>query len=251
MLERDLRRLLGHPCWGLGYGLQSNLYMNFGAPHLNILEPRASRAKSSRVRELFARRHVTVRGDWRLWVHCAYWRLDLPRQRPATGASSGVAINPPFAHSADRRSPKSTLTRRLLERSSHLTSVPSWMYADLAQPTMVISGHSTNPATSPCRFVEMDDSEEGGPANGRTASGIGEFEPLRVPMWRPFMSDDSGLPGGDRQMAVQTGRNGNAGNLATMRTRRLKGSHRGALHHDGVGPAKTWPGPLALRTPLA
>jgi hypothetical protein len=51
-------------------------HSNFGEPHLEICEPRVP-AKDAlpEVRKLFARRNVTVRGDWHLWIYCCNWTV--------------------------------------------------------------------------------------------------------------------------------------------------------------------------------
>jgi len=49
--------------------------MHFGMPRLNIREPYESKSKSKTVQRMAAHRLVTVRGQWRLWIFCAYWRV--------------------------------------------------------------------------------------------------------------------------------------------------------------------------------
>ena len=51
--------------------------MNFGAPRLDVREPRISKATSARVRASFARRGVYLRGTHWLVVSPGSWRLEL------------------------------------------------------------------------------------------------------------------------------------------------------------------------------
>jgi hypothetical protein len=62
--------------------------MNFGTPSLHIREPFITNEKSEIVRRMAARRCVTVRGEWWLWVNCCYWRLSSQGSELATGSSS-------------------------------------------------------------------------------------------------------------------------------------------------------------------
>jgi hypothetical protein len=50
--------------------------MEFGSPHLHVREPIvASPNAPPRVRKSLARRHVTVAGDWNLWIQDARWEI--------------------------------------------------------------------------------------------------------------------------------------------------------------------------------
>jgi hypothetical protein len=88
IIGRSFQSLYGKPCWGLRYCRQLNLSMNFGKPSLHIREPFHSSSKSEVVRRVMARRQVTVRGQWWLWVLCSYWRLTSEGVELATGSSS-------------------------------------------------------------------------------------------------------------------------------------------------------------------
>lgn len=72
-----LSSALGLPCWQVRWDRQVGLDMNFGVPHLEIREPRTGAAKSARVRALFARRGVYLRGTHWLVMSPATWRLEL------------------------------------------------------------------------------------------------------------------------------------------------------------------------------
>jgi hypothetical protein len=86
--ERSLQPLYGHPCWGLRYDRSLNLSINFGRPSLHVREPFGTDSTSEAVRRMASRRRVTVRGEWWLWIYCAYWRLASGDLLLATGSSS-------------------------------------------------------------------------------------------------------------------------------------------------------------------
>lgn len=79
--------LIGEVCWGVEYEKQLNLTMSFGQPRLRIREPNASNSKYRRVRENAARRNATVKGEWWLWIFCAYWKIVVPNSVTATSSS--------------------------------------------------------------------------------------------------------------------------------------------------------------------
>ena len=97
IISRTFRRLYGKPCWGVQYDRQLNLSLNFGKPSLRIREPRGTKSKSPLVQQIFSQRQVRVRGQWWLWIFCAYWRLSLLNMPPVTGSSSGKHINEAIA----------------------------------------------------------------------------------------------------------------------------------------------------------
>src|SRR5262245_11898529 len=73
-ITRSFSKLYGKPCWGVKRGYASFLTLEFGRPHLVIREPRRiTDDVSPRVRNLFARRLVVVRGDWHLWIYSCDW----------------------------------------------------------------------------------------------------------------------------------------------------------------------------------
>ena len=74
IFSRVFRRLYGLLCWNVKPGYGSFLTFEFGQPHLRIDEPREpKREVSPRVRKMFARRLIHVRGDWHLWIYCCDW----------------------------------------------------------------------------------------------------------------------------------------------------------------------------------
>jgi hypothetical protein len=69
---------LGQFAWNVSGGVGSMLTLEFGAPHIIVREPKApSPKRSERVRRLFGRRHVTVRGDWHLWIQYCDWKISV------------------------------------------------------------------------------------------------------------------------------------------------------------------------------
>ena len=71
--DQSFKQLLGKPCWGVKRGWGSFLTIEFGQPHLELLEPRETTSTSKKVQAAAARRLAYVRGDWHLWVYCCQW----------------------------------------------------------------------------------------------------------------------------------------------------------------------------------
>jgi hypothetical protein len=86
--EQTFGPLYGQPCWGLRCPRYTNLQMNFGKPSLCIREPFETTSNSQAVRDIAARRLVTVRGQWLLWIWCSYWKLTSDDLELATGSCS-------------------------------------------------------------------------------------------------------------------------------------------------------------------
>jgi hypothetical protein len=77
IVKRVFRSIYMKPCWGAKQGYGSMLMFEFGEPHLRIQEPHeASSSASARLRSLFSRRLVTIRGDWRLTIFGCSWKLN-------------------------------------------------------------------------------------------------------------------------------------------------------------------------------
>jgi hypothetical protein len=72
--------------------MHTNLSMNFGKPSLKIREPFDTTSRSEVVQRLAARRRITLRGQWRLWLWCCYWKLSVNDKVLATGSSSARRI---------------------------------------------------------------------------------------------------------------------------------------------------------------
>ena len=61
--DRSFAKLLGLPCWGVKRGWGSFLTLEFGEPHLEVVEPRLSDSLYPKVRAAAARRSAHVHGD--------------------------------------------------------------------------------------------------------------------------------------------------------------------------------------------
>jgi hypothetical protein len=85
------RPLYGKPCWNTRSGYASCITLEFGEPRLEVREPRKSIAKSKKVRDLFARRSVTIRGDWHFWIYGCDWSV-CSRRRLVGDSSSSSSI---------------------------------------------------------------------------------------------------------------------------------------------------------------
>jgi hypothetical protein len=70
--------LLGQFAWNVSGGVGSMLTLEFGAPHITVRDPVAPRAaKSERVRRHLRRRHVSIVGDWDLFVQYCNWKISV------------------------------------------------------------------------------------------------------------------------------------------------------------------------------
>ncbi len=87
-MSKSINELRSKPCWGLQWDLHCNISMSFGDPKLRIREPYLSKSPSPHVRESAARRGVTVKGRWWLWLRVAHWTIDIQGERLANGSSS-------------------------------------------------------------------------------------------------------------------------------------------------------------------
>ena len=76
VIEATFQPIYGLPCWNAKAGYGSFLTMEFGEPHLVIREPRSRPDSSPRLQRLLARRLVTVRGEWHLWIYCCEWQVE-------------------------------------------------------------------------------------------------------------------------------------------------------------------------------
>lgn len=91
-IDELFRPLIGLPCWNVKQGYRSFLTFEFGDPSLEIREPREAPQASPRVREIFARRKVTVRGQWHLWIYCCGWQIQVSGEALACHESADDKI---------------------------------------------------------------------------------------------------------------------------------------------------------------
>ena len=85
--------LLGRPAWQVRKGHGSFLTMEFGDPHLEVRAPSPAAMESSEaVRKLAAKRIVTVRGAWHLWIYCCHWKITREGILEAEDESTDHAI---------------------------------------------------------------------------------------------------------------------------------------------------------------
>jgi hypothetical protein len=91
--EGLLTQLKHLSCWGLQWGRQTNLSLSFGKPHLRVIEPKVSKSRFPSVRRRLAQRLVIPRGEYWLWFHLAFWRIELADGSRTTGSASRRRID--------------------------------------------------------------------------------------------------------------------------------------------------------------
>lgn len=82
IIEKSFEQLKTLPCWGVKQGHGSFLTLEFGQPHLDIIESKTRK-----------RRRITVHGDWHLWIYCCYWVIKDDGQTLAHCESEREEIN--------------------------------------------------------------------------------------------------------------------------------------------------------------
>ncbi|MGN6578983.1 MAG: hypothetical protein ACTHJ1_03235 [Bordetella sp.] len=99
MITEELHRIwsavYGHPAWSVQKGHGSFLTLEFGQPELRIREPKtfpSSSSLSEKAKESFARRLVTVTGQWHLWIYCCNWSIILHGKELAHSESPDETI---------------------------------------------------------------------------------------------------------------------------------------------------------------
>lgn len=74
--------LVGEIAWSVCSASAPFLTLEFGSPHLSIRHPIIAKPEiSPRVAKSLARRHVTIVGDYHLWIQYAKWELNTQNGR--------------------------------------------------------------------------------------------------------------------------------------------------------------------------
>lgn len=89
-INQAFRPWMSRPCWGVKVAYAQNLYLNAGQPRLEIREPREVKSRFAKVRSAAKRRHVSVWGQWFLWIHMCEWEIRKGRRLLATSESPPV-----------------------------------------------------------------------------------------------------------------------------------------------------------------
>jgi hypothetical protein len=109
-IERSFAKLQGKLCWGAKRGFGSFLTLEFASPRLVVRElPSSTRAVSRRVQKLFARRLVSARGRWHLWIYCCEWRVDTTASLDTYPVRAGVSVS--INRNASKAAPGITVIR--------------------------------------------------------------------------------------------------------------------------------------------
>jgi hypothetical protein len=75
VFEKSFAAIYGKPCWQVTPGVGTFLTLNFGEPHLEIVEPKFVKSDSEKAKQQFASRQVLIKGQWRLWINCCAWKV--------------------------------------------------------------------------------------------------------------------------------------------------------------------------------
>lgn len=93
-VEAVFRPLFGKIAWQVKKGHGSFLTFEFGSPSLIIDEPVAPRSnRTDRENRALARRRITPRGEWHLWIYCCDWEIEDHGSPLAHSESPDAAIN--------------------------------------------------------------------------------------------------------------------------------------------------------------
>jgi hypothetical protein len=87
LITESFKPVYGIPCWGVRWDPQLNVSLNFGSPSLKIREPYKTKSRSNMIKRLAARRQITIRGEWRLWVYGSYWKIFMKGEQFASSSS--------------------------------------------------------------------------------------------------------------------------------------------------------------------
>lgn len=72
------RPLIGQLVWNVRGGYGSFLTLEFGKPHMSVREPTGPNPESdARVQRNLRRRHVSILGDWHLFIQYCDWKISV------------------------------------------------------------------------------------------------------------------------------------------------------------------------------
>jgi hypothetical protein len=73
-LKAVFQPLIGKLVWSVRRGHGTFLTMEFGEPHLDVVEPTETHANASEeIKRHSTRRHVDLCGDWHFWLQHCHW----------------------------------------------------------------------------------------------------------------------------------------------------------------------------------
>ena len=94
IIDDKFQPLLGKFCWNVQRGSASYLTFEFGEPHLVVREPRkVPESRPQEWKDHMARRYVTFRGDWHLWIYMCHWEAYYRGELIGHAESSDETIN--------------------------------------------------------------------------------------------------------------------------------------------------------------
>jgi hypothetical protein len=85
-----LRQIVGELVWGGTRGHGTVIFLEFGAPHLVVREPIKSKSTMSRVVRHMARRRVSIRGDFSLFIEDSRWSISVTDETVSLDSSEAT-----------------------------------------------------------------------------------------------------------------------------------------------------------------
>lgn len=85
-----LQQLLGELVWSAKRGHGTFITMEFGTPHLVVREPIKSKSTTPQVVRHLARRHVSIHGDFSLFIWDSRWSISTKDQTVGLDTSENV-----------------------------------------------------------------------------------------------------------------------------------------------------------------
>lgn len=92
-VEQTFAALRGRPAWQVEWEPALGLKLSFGPPRMTVREPcpTAPTTAAPLSQRVAARRIITVKGTWWLWVWCGRWSLETDAAASRVSASSSAA----------------------------------------------------------------------------------------------------------------------------------------------------------------